>query len=113
MKKILIRTFIVALILFLVVWGVSILKCEILTSKYGNQFEVVYQENTMIGNIEYLKVLNYTSDTAQVYFVSENRTGGNILSFSKQNGKWKYDKWERTVWSKTGSADGFIWPYIR
>ena len=67
----------------------------------------------MIGNIEYLKVLNYTSDTAQVYFVSANRTGGNILSFSKLNGKWKYDKWERTVWSKIGSADGFIWPYIR
>ncbi|MBE7052210.1 MAG: hypothetical protein E7395_06545 [Ruminococcaceae bacterium] len=112
MRKILIKLCIIALILFLIVWGLSILKCEILTSKYGSQFELIHQENTMIGNIEYLKVLNYTRDTAQVYYVSENRSAGNILMFYKDNDNWCCDSWN-TVWSKTGSADGFVWPYIR
>lgn len=113
MKKILITILIICISPFLIIWGSSILKCEILTYRYGNQFSTIYRENTMIGNIDYLKVLNYSDSEAQVYYVSENRSGGNILSFVQQNNIWKYDKWERTVWSKTGSADGFIWPYIR
>lgn len=113
MKKFLLKTFLAVLIMFFLVWGILILKCEILTWRYGNQFKTVYKENTMMGDIEYLKVLNYSDRSARVYYVSKNRSGGDILVFSKYNGEWKYDKWERTVWSKTGSADGFIWPYIR
>jgi REP element-mobilizing transposase RayT len=36
------------------------------------------------------------------------------LTFPKfKDGKWRYTIWERTVWSRMGSADGFLWPYIR
>ena len=113
MKKFLISSIIGIIILFFVVWSVAILKCEILTYKYGNQFKTIYKENTMMGEIDFLKVLNYSNDTARVYFVSKNRVAGDILIFLKENDKWKYSKWERTVWSKSGSADGFMWPYIR
>lgn len=109
MKKFLLKVIIVVLF----IWVISILKCEILTWQYGSQFETAYRENTMMGDVDYLKVLEYSESSARVYYVSKNRSGGDVLIFSKQNGLWKYDKWEQTVWSKTGSADGFIWPYIR
>ena len=110
MKKICFRIFLAFIVLFMLIWGIAILKCEILTYKYGYQFNTIYQENTMIGEIEYFKVLEYSDTYARVYYVSKN--SGNVLTFSKKSGEWKYDKWEQTVWSKTGSADDFIWPYI-
>ena len=110
MKKILIIVFILSP---LIIWGMSILRCELLTNQHGKEFETVYKENTMMGEIDYLKVLNYSDVSARVYYVSKNRTGGDILIFSKKDNQWTYDKWERTVWSKSGSADGFMWPYIR
>ncbi len=113
MKKLLKIFTISVFVIFLLIWGISILKCEILTYRYGSQFSIIYQENTMIGEIDYLKVLNYSDSTARVYYVSKNRTGGDILIFSRLSNEWRYEKWERTVWSKSGSADGFIWPYIR
>lgn len=101
------------LILFLLVWGISILKCEILTYYYGNQFSNIYKENTMIGDIDYLKVLDYSGSNAIVYYVSKNGMGGNIIRYFKTDNSWVIDGWVKTIWSKTGSADGFIWPYIR
>ena len=44
--------------------------------------------------------------------VSEEFRNGNILTYKKENGSWYFDRWE-TVWSRSGSADGFVWPYIR
>ena len=78
---------------------------------HREEFETIYRENTMLGEIDYLKVLEYSEEYARVYYVSENRSAGDILSFVKQGDKWKYDNWERTVWSATGSASEVIWPY--
>jgi len=101
---------VVSILLF---WVGSILKCEILTYLHGTEFASLYKANTMIGEIEYLKVLDYSDTSARIYYVSVKGYGGDILVFVKKSGHWTYDKWERTVWSKTGSADGFVWPYIR
>ena len=112
MKKI-IKILVATLIFVLVVWGSSLIKCELLTFLYGDQFNNIYRENTMLGDIEYLKVLKYSYKTAQVYYVSRNHLSGDILVFSKENGEWEYDHWKKTVWAKYGSADGYVWPYIR
>jgi len=98
---------------FLLFWGGSIAKCEILTYLHGKEFETLYKANNMIGEQKYLKVLNYSDTSARIYYVSVNGYGGDILTFVKKGDIWVYDKWERTVWSKSGSADGFIWPYLR
>ena len=103
--------FIAILSLFLIIWLAALMKCEVLTLLNREEFETIYKENTMIGNIDYLKVLEYSEEYARVYYVSENRSAGVILSFVKQGDKWKYDNWERTVWSATGSASEVIWPY--
>lgn len=96
-----------------IIWLAAFLKCEILTHQYGGEFAETYRENTMLCEPEYWKVLEYNEDFARVYYVGEGRCYGNILRFKKVNGTWKYDLWEATVWSKTGSADGYVWPYIR
>lgn len=102
--------FIAILSLFLIIWLAALMKCEVLTLLHREEFETIYRENTMLGEIDYLKVLEYSEEYARVYYVSENRSAGDILSFVKQGDKWKYDYWE-TVWSATGSASEVIWPY--
>lgn len=103
--------------IFIAGWISSIAYCEYLTSQYGYQFEDLYKENTMLGNLFHLKVLTYHDDYAEVYYVTGNKESGakcgDVLSFRKENGNWIYDKWLKTVWSNHGSADGYIWPYGR
>ena len=113
MKKTFLIISLALLILLILFWDIPILKCEILTYKYGYQFDTIYQENTNFDKIEYLKVLEYSDTNTRVYYVTENRATGEILNFSKRNGEWKMNKWW-TVWSNVGgSADDFVWPYIR
>jgi hypothetical protein len=108
---------------FVIIWGISILKCEILTYLYGNEFYGLEKQNSMIGDVVTMKILDYSDNYARIYYKDKNSTyygnkyydysTSNILIFIKINGQWKYEKWERTVWSGQGSADGFFWPYIR
>ena len=111
MKK-MIRWFVLSpIIIFLVIWLFSLAKCEVLTIMHGNEFSEIYKENTMIGEIDYLKVLNYSDNFARVYYVSEDRSSANILIFIRESDVWKYHAWETTVWSSSGSASDVIWPY--
>lgn len=99
-----------ALLAFLIVWCVSLIKVESLTSKYYTDFEDAHLESTMIGDIEYFKVLECDGETARVYYVAKDETDGNVVSFKKQDGEWVKTSWE-TVWSKSGSASEAVWPY--
>lgn len=101
----------VSIILPIILWLFALLRCEVLTLLHGDEFETVYKENTMIGEIDYLKVLDYSDTSARVYYVSANKSGADVLIFKKQNGIWYYEAWEQTVWSSTGSASEVIWPY--
>jgi len=87
MKKILGSILIAGVICFILIWGVSLIKCEILTYQYGKEFDTIYKANTMMGEIDYLKVLDYSDTSARVYYVSINKSGGDILKFSKKNGQ--------------------------
>ncbi len=96
---------------FLLVWGISLGKCEILTFIHGHEFSELYKANPMIGEQKYLKVLEYSDRYARVYCVEKDNNMANILGFTRNGEQWKYGKWERCVWSKTGSASEVIWPY--
>lgn len=96
---------------FVLFWLGSFIKCEILTARHGQEFSELYKLTNMIDKIDYLKVMEYSKDNARVYYVTEN-SFGNMISFVKYNNNWDMVNWE-TIWSKSGSADGFIWPYIR
>ena len=96
----------------LLIWGASLIKCEILTAKYYDDFKTAHLQNTMLREeLEYFKVLRCNGKTAEVYYVGRDMSGGNVLTFEKQDGVWKQIKWE-TIWSGTGgSASDVIYPY--
>ncbi len=43
------------------------IKAEILTLKYGQQFEKEYNQTNMIDGIEYMKVIEYSDTYAEVF----------------------------------------------
>lgn len=96
--------------IFLIVWTISLIKCEVLTNKYYEDFKSAYQGNTMLEETEYFKVLKCNGKTAEVYYVSKGNTSGDVLEFQMHNGAWVETNW-RTIWSKSGSASGAVWPY--
>ena len=107
-KRIPLYIILAIVVVFLAVWGFSLLRCEILTNQYHDEFSEAYKSNTMIGNVEYFKVLSCDGETADVYYISEG--GANVLNFELQDGVWAETHWD-TVWSRSGSADGIVWPY--
>ena len=52
--------FIAILSLFLIIWLAALMKCEVLTLLHREEFETIYRENTMLGEIDKLKVLEYS-----------------------------------------------------
>ena len=112
MKKRLKVLIIIAIIVAVptVVWLSSLINCERLTQKYYKDFEDTYTQNVMLGDIEYFKVLRCDGETADVYYVSEDMVNANVLTFKNTDGKWIETDWN-TIWSKTGSASGVIFPY--
>jgi hypothetical protein len=114
MKKLLViakKIILIIIVILIGIWVTSLLKCEILTALHGDEFETIYRENTMMGDIDYLKILQYSDSKAEVYYVSANKAAGDILSFTKQNNQWKYNGEWKTIWSSAGSASSVIYPY--
>lgn len=101
------------IICLICVWVGSLINCELLTYKHYDEFKDAYKQNTMLGDMEYFKVLNYSSyDIAQVYYVSKGYAMGNVLYFKYDfdNDTWKEISWG-TGWSASGNADNVIYPY--
>ena len=105
--------FIVAMIF--VIWVSEVIRCEVLTAQYGNELFDVCDAHPMMGPMEYIKVLDYKRNAyAKVYAVSEAHSNGSefILIYDHDSEKWIIQVW-LGIWSAEGSADGYIWPYIR
>lgn len=98
-----------ALLIMMIFWIASIVKCEIVTNQHGDEF-LRFEE---VSTASKFKILTYTDDFARIYCVNFNKSNGSVHNFVRQNDSWKYNAWEDGGWSKSGSADGFIWPYIR
>lgn len=114
MKK---KGWIAAVIILLILepWITSLTYCEILTAKFGNDDLVrVCESNKMIGAIDTLKVLEKNPLFLKVYV--RNMEGGHVMLLENNEnapyGQWEVKGWW-TIWAKHGSADGFIWPYVR
>ncbi len=115
MKKrkilIIVLAFVLVALLPFIVWGSSLLKCEILTKIYYDDFEYAWTDNTMLDEMEYFKVLDCDGETARVYYVSDGMDWANVLTFEKNDGKWVETQWE-CIWSTTGSASEVVYPYL-
>lgn len=87
------------------------IKVEILTYFYGHEFLNGYEQTHMIDSVAYLKVFSYFRDGAKVLYVTEKHDAVIKVEFSRDT-EWTMTHWE-CLWSKSGSADSFFWPYYR
>lgn len=100
-------TILIVFVLLLVIFF-PYLKAEVLTFQHGSEFEGLEQQTKMLAEAHYYKVLSYTEDTATAFYVSDT---GDLITFRRDSqGNWQYTDWV-TIWSNTGSADEFYWPY--
>ena len=114
MKKFLIGILVAALIFF-VLWGGAMLKCEYLTAQHGHEFDlsVVPEENTMLSEADWFRILSYNGERAEIYYISEGFRLGCIVGFDKADGKWVYDgSWDVRWTLLGGNADEIVWPYF-
>ena len=109
-KKVILIIVIVGILIPAALWASALIKCEILTQKYYDDFKQAYTQNTMLGEMEYFKVLRCDGKNAEVYYVSKDMTGADVLTFEKKDGVWQEIAWE-TIWSTSGSASEVIYPY--
>ena len=110
MKKRRISVILALIFILCGVWGVSFIKCEILTHMHADEFTDGWEQTHMLSEPERVKVLRYSEQKASVYYVDADC--GTVISFDKQDGIWVFSEWE-ACWSKIGNADDIIWPYIR
>lgn len=105
----------VVVLLILDPWIASLIHCEILTAKFGDdELIAACEENDMIGEIDTLKVLERNPYFLKVYV--KNAQGGHVMLLEKNMNtpekNWRIAYWW-TIWSRQGSASEFVWPYIR
>lgn len=112
--KFFIKFMAVILVIIFIVWGIPMIKCEYLTARHGSEFdfEAVLEENTMISEPEWFKVISYNNEFAKIYYIDKNFSLGTLLTFKDVQGTWVYDSWD-TVWTaRGGNADNDVWPYF-
>lgn len=110
MKK---NIFIIILFCAFLAGIVPYIKVEVLTLQHKAEFRTLYNSNGMIKDVEYLKVMDYSKESANVYYVTSGKKAGFLYKFIRRNEEgWQLEGWD-VVWSSSGSADNFIWPYYR
>lgn len=84
-------------------------KAEYLTLKYGEAFEKGYEQTNMTPQASYYKVIAHSETEAEVFYVDKETIGYKIW-FHFEDDEWKMTKWD-CIWSTSGNADSFCWPY--
>jgi hypothetical protein len=68
-------------------WLGSIIKSEIITSKYSEKLIHEELQTNMLYDADDLKVLDYSDRYARVYYAYDS-SGGAVIEFSNKDGKW-------------------------
>jgi hypothetical protein len=99
-------TIMVCILLF---WVGSLARVNILTWIHSDDFPIPSDIILIVGSdLENTRVLNHNIHRARVYYF--DRGSGHTVIFSNHNSEWA-GEWERTVWTRFGNANGFVWPY--
>ncbi len=111
-KNLPLKILLFAITLFMVCMLTEFIKNEILTFKYGGQFENLTCIKENVGSYESFKVVDYSDYEAHLYYITDYKPNpvGFIISLEYYNNRWNYKR-EYAVWSTMGSASETIWPY--
>ena len=99
-----------AIMMCVALWAFAVAECEINTLKLKDEIPAL---KDIYGYHDYnkVKVLYYNNCYACVYACTDYY--GNIYHLKNEDYEhWEQYAWE-CVWSRSGSADDFIWPYGR
>ncbi len=113
-SKRLLKALLLFILITLTVWIACIAKCEYITARHIGEFKNIEE----IQGADKVKILSYSDSYAEIYCIFTARSkndsymSGNRFGFTYKNGQWISCGWD-TIWSERGSADGFVWPYIR
>ena len=112
MRKSFLRLISVIIICILLVWIVSLVRCEVLTYQHKDEFYMIL--DSVYDDSFNMKVLEYNRrDSARIYCISKDKACGDVLriGYDLENDCWHvYDC--VGCWSKTGNADDIVYPYI-
>lgn len=89
--------FIILIVVFIVLCLVfeipKLLYCEINTFLYVKEFddpELFCDGTELSQNVDEIKVLSYSDDFAQVYYLTDNYQNAGVFDYKKIDGKWQY-----------------------
>ena len=121
-KKVLIVSIlllIVALFIFRPYYSVNSL-----TKKYADEFSELYRDNGFYEDIEYFKVFKYRNEEVNIQCLNNKKLKNRLNNLNDASCGWAEQKasclrtigqWELLdwylVWSYSGTADSFMWPY--
>ena len=108
-----IKTCLLVILIFTIIWGIAFIYCDDLTRLYSNEFTECANSMPNIYCITGWRVLKYSKEYAEVYYYYEingELDGGVAVSYNKKEDSWIKDR-EISIWSRQGSADDNIWPY--
>ena len=108
-KPILVLTLTIILVFSAVCIG-ALVKCEMLTDEYYDEFESAHLQTGFLDELVDFKVLSCDGTNAEVYYVAKDYANGCVLDFELREGVWDMTEWN-CIWSDHGSASDVIWPY--
>ena len=104
------------------IWLVSYVHCESLTSRFTqSELQSLFEDNYCpFVDPPLCKVLSYAEPTVnykKIKIYAKDRYCGFVFVFEwqKQDEKWE-EVYDKGIWAVSGSAnfdDGFVWPYFR
>ncbi len=105
------------ILIFLIFWGASLIKCEILTEmkrEVVEEYLASEEGKRMLDcEVEYFKVLSVNKHFLRVYCITEDNDFGEIAILETQYDGWEYYHKGKCVLLTDfrESADNFVWPY--
>ena len=105
-KYIMKTIFIIAIIIIVFPY----IKVEIHTYMYADEFKNIINENSMLKDYSYYKVMKYKKHSAEVVCVAKEHSACFLIYYEKKENNWYLADW-KCIWSKSGTADGFIWSF--
>ena len=121
MKKKIIIVLAACVFIAVLVWGGILTKNLVLTEIYKDKIENMQfiESEEPLPTFDWYRITSYSNENIEIYYVNtvgkdadnEYRLGGKITCAKTANGWVHTDIVESILWSGTGSADNYIWPY--
>ena len=110
MRKFIKRAVLLGLLAVFAVWGISILKCEILTASHASEFEDEYIQEDIVVPADCIKILFYSDEYARVYY--ECGSSADIIDFRFRDGRWHFMRRLSIKSDGDSRPKRFVWPYL-